>query len=157
MAAPTDRARFAPLVVSALALIVSIYAALRPNAPPGSASWASERAELVRAQDDLRREIAPLRAEVAELRLRAPAAVSTGSAGAAVAPVATTGAPASSSAPDYVGYEVTNPALTVMPNGKGGLIVMNSDPALTGKTVTVSAKRANGEVVKLDVLVPPPR
>jgi hypothetical protein len=123
----------------------------------------------------LRREVAALRLELEQLRFAVQLAGATGpttppaaaaaSLPAAAAPPATPGpvdAPRSTAVgPQAEGpsqgerFETPTSAVTVRRGSSGDLVVRNADPALTGQTIEVRAHGPGAAPVVLQVVVPP--
>jgi hypothetical protein len=164
---PAGARSSAALALACAALALAAYGVLggRADAPlPAGASAAASACVDREARGEvekLHRENAALReqllgsleARVARLETSAPSAPS------APSPRRDGGAPPSSTPdllPRYVRIVSPSAALTVRQDEGGGLSVKNSDPSLTGKSVSVDVTLEDGSASKVRVVVPPP-
>lgn len=161
---------------SILSVALSAYAAFgRRPAAASPASTASSATACACDDAALRRELADLKralgtqSEDARVRrlaarveaLEAKAGVSppppsnegAGDPGGSPAPAAST---ARAAAPALTAFEVPTPAINVRQEPGGALAVTNTDPAMTGKHLTLKATAADGSTHDVHVIVPPP-
>lgn len=145
--------------VAGLALALSIYAVVR--GPRGAETGVDlEAREQIGA---LRRELAQRDAVIQRLT-RAPAAPEPaapstadrgGSAGSADAPPPTPSEPSPEPGRRrFVRFETANPAVHVTQKADGGYDIQNTDPALAGTVLQVTAVAASGEETKVLIRIP---
>jgi hypothetical protein len=142
--------------LAALALsIVALRAAGRPGAEPVATDVATSNS------DDLRQEVARLRAEVTEMTLRArsPAPGQRSAATPAGDPAASAGdrsrVPGGQESRRYVRFDAPS-GVVLNDSGNGVLSVTNQDPSLTGKMLLVKGVRDDGSEETLRIVVPAP-
>jgi hypothetical protein len=158
--------------LSLAALILGAYAVLRPPvAAPNDA--AAELAELREEVAALRHSLAVTRSQQSapgtstaladvERRLariettRAPGPASAARSDAAAAPTTDEAAPMPDGSPRYVGLTAPSGAVAVEQLADGSLVVKNRDPGLSGTSMLVKARTADGRDEDVTITVPPP-
>jgi hypothetical protein len=143
--------RSLPFILSAFAVLLALYAALR--GPPGRSGACACAGEVTRAEHDHLR---------SQMRFLASAFAQR--AVPAVAPNATVvEEPSAGSADDALAdrraTEITRvdapSGLSVNVAADGAVSVQNRDPALSGQTMVVHGHRADGTLQPITIIVPP--
>jgi hypothetical protein len=142
--------------VAGLALALSIYAVAR--GPRGVTSTGAAACVDPEARDQL----GALRREVAahDVMIRRPAPIADSAERAGSAAVATAGEPVppapspASARPRYARFETANPAVSVTQNADGGYEIHNTDPALAGSVIQVTAVAPSGEQTPVLIRIP---
>jgi hypothetical protein len=161
---------------SVVSLALSGYAAFgrRPAAaspaPGANAACACDDAALRRELAELKQALAArgddarvsrLTARVEALEAKSGVAAPPSAEGAddpAVGPAPTASAAAArAGAPSFTSFEVPTPAIRVRQEPGGALAVTNTDPAMTGKHLTLKATAADGSTHDVHVIVPAPQ
>lgn len=163
-----SRLPYITLALAAAALLLGAYAAFgRPTPAPAAASeCACDDRAIRRELDELRAGLAAVKAQnapgpAAALALQSLAqriaALEAGRPADAAAPAGSELPP--SQRPNerrYVKLVAPNPAIAVKQMPDGSLSVRNTDPALTGTTMSVQAQTADGATETITVTVPAP-
>jgi hypothetical protein len=165
------------LVLAALALSIasaaaSAFVALRHPAPAPQAACTCDDAALRAEIADLRKQIAAgdpaavkrLAARVSALEnkmgavaIRDDAPEPSATASAAAAPPPVIPPPPDLPKKPYKSFDLTTDKVTVRQDSTGALVVTNTDPALTGKTIQLIAHGEDGSTQQVSVVVPPPQ
>jgi hypothetical protein len=150
--------------VAGLALALSIYAVARgPRDGTGSHPEACVDPQARDQLAELRRELAARDALIGRMaRAASPPAAPTSAAeaGANVAGAPALSDAASPEAPPeiarrrYARFETANPAVSVTQNADGGYEIRNTDPALAGSVMQVTAVSPSGEQTKVLIRIP---
>lgn len=142
-------------VVAVAALGWTAVRELRP--PPAAPCDCGAAASAVPAPAAAGPGVGPLALRMTELERRL-ALVETRlrDAGAAAPAAPPTGAPAVPVEDKFVSLKSPHPAVRVEQDQAGAFAAHNSDPALTGKTLVVEGRRADGSIEKISITVPAP-